>query len=35
MDEVCSRVSEGNIDGLGIAETKLDTTMPCVLKTCH
>jgi hypothetical protein len=35
MDEVYSRVSEGNIDVLGIAETKLDTTMPCVLKTCH
>jgi hypothetical protein len=35
MDKVCSRVSEGNIDVLGIAETKLDTTMPCVLNTCH
>jgi hypothetical protein len=31
MDVVGSRVSEGNIDVLGIAETKLDTTMPCVL----
>jgi hypothetical protein len=35
MNEVCARVLEGNIDIIGIAETKLDTTMPCVVHTCH
>jgi hypothetical protein len=35
MNEVCVRVLEGNIDITGIAETKLDTKMVCVLHTCH
>jgi hypothetical protein len=35
MIEVCTRVLEGNIDIKGIAETKLDTKMPCVVHTCH
>jgi hypothetical protein len=35
MNEVCVRVLEGNIDVIGIAETKLDTKMPCVVHTCH
>jgi hypothetical protein len=35
MNEVCMRVLEGNIDILGIAETKLDTKMACVVHTCH
>jgi hypothetical protein len=35
MNEVCTRVLEGNMDIIGIAETKLDTTMPCVVHTCH
>jgi hypothetical protein len=29
------RVLEGNIDIIGIAETKLDTKMACVVHTCH
>jgi hypothetical protein len=35
MNDVCARVLEGNIDIIGIAETKLDTKMPCVVHTCH
>jgi hypothetical protein len=35
MNEVCARVLEGNIDIIGIAETKLDTKMACVIHTCH
>jgi hypothetical protein len=35
MNEVCTRVLEGNIDIIGIAETKLDTKMACVVHTCH
>jgi hypothetical protein len=35
MKDVCMRVLEGNIDIIGIAETKLGTTMPCVVHTCH
>jgi hypothetical protein len=35
MNEVCARVLEGNIDIIGIAETKLDTTMPCVVHKCQ
>jgi hypothetical protein len=35
MSEVCARVLEGNIDIIGIAETKLDTKMACVIHTCH
>jgi exonuclease III len=35
MNEVCVRVLEGNIDIIGIAETKLDTTMSCVVHTCQ
>jgi hypothetical protein len=35
MNEVCVRVLEGNIDVIGIAETKLDTKMACVVHTCH
>jgi hypothetical protein len=35
MSEVCGRVIEGNIDVIGIAETKLDTKMVCVVHTCH
>jgi hypothetical protein len=35
MHEVCARVLEGNIDIIGIAETKLDTKMACVVHTCH
>jgi hypothetical protein len=35
MNEVCARVLEGNIDIIGITETKLDTKMPCVVHTCH
>jgi hypothetical protein len=35
MNEVCARVLEGNIDIIGIAETKLDTKMACVVHTCH
>jgi exonuclease III len=35
MNEVCARVLEGNIDIIGIAETKLDTNMACVIHTCH
>jgi hypothetical protein len=35
MNKVCARVLEGNIDIIGIAETKLDTKMACVIHTCH
>jgi hypothetical protein len=35
MNEVCTRVLEGNIDIKGIAETKLDTKMACVVHTFH
>jgi hypothetical protein len=35
MNEVCARVMEGNIDIIGIAETKLDTKMACVVHTCN
>jgi hypothetical protein len=35
MNEVCARVLEGNIDIIGIAETKLDTKMACVVHACH
>jgi hypothetical protein len=35
MNEVCARVMEGNIDIIGIAETKLDMKMACVVHTCH
>jgi hypothetical protein len=34
MNEVCARVLEGNIDIIGIAETKLDTKMACVVHAC-
>jgi hypothetical protein len=35
MNEVCARVLEGNIDIIGIADTKLDTKMACVVHTCQ
>jgi hypothetical protein len=35
MNEVCTGVTEGNIDIIGIAETKLDRKIACVVHTCH
>jgi hypothetical protein len=35
MNEVCTRVLEGNINIIGIADTKLDTKMACVIHSCH
>jgi hypothetical protein len=35
INKVCARVLEGNIDIIGIAGTKLDTKIACVVHTCH
>jgi hypothetical protein len=35
MNEVCVSILEGNIDIIGIAETKLDTKIACLIHTCH
>jgi uncharacterized protein YaaQ len=35
MNKVCARVLEGTINIIGIAETKLDTKMACVIQMCQ